>query len=214
MYVVIVGCGSVGSELSKILAGEGHNVVMIDRNPLSFERLGRSFNGFTIVGSGFDCELLKSSGIEKAEVFCAVTNSDNTNIIAAQVAKRLFKIPKVITRVYDPKRAELYRALGLDIISGTSLVAAMIRDKIIESKFTSYLIETGELGVLEIKADESLEGEVISRINIAGELIVTAVRRLKGVILPEPQTKIEKGDILLAVVKTTSLDKVRKRFGI
>lgn len=214
MYVVIVGCGRVGSELAKILAGEGHNVVVIDRNPLSFEHLGHSFNGFTLVGSGFDYELLKSSGIEKAEAFCVVTNSDNANLIAAQVAKRLFKVPKVIARVYDPKRAELYRVLGLDIISGTSLVAAMIRDKIIESKFTSYLIETGELGVLEIKADESLKGEIISQINIAGELIVTAVRRLKGVIIPEPQTKIEKGDILLAVVKTTSLDKIRKKFGI
>jgi len=214
MYVIIVGCGRVGSELAKLLSGEGHNVVVIDRNQTSFERLGRTFNGLTLVGNGFDLELLKSAGITQANAFCAVTNGDNTNLVAAQVAKKIFNVPKVIARVYDPKRANVYKALGLDIISGTILFASMLRDKIVESRFSSYLIESGELGVLEMEAGKDLKGKLISQINIAGELIVATIRRVNGIIIPEPNTKVEEGDILLAVVKTNKLDKIKKRFGL
>lgn len=214
MYVIIVGCGRVGSELAKLLSSEGHNVVVIDRNPASFDRLGRTFNGITLVGNGFDLELLKTAGIAQASAFCAVTNGDNTNLVAAQVAKKIFNVPKVIVRVYDPSRANIYKALGLDVISGTILFAAMIRDKVVESKFSSYLIESGELGVLEIEVDSSLKDHMISEINIPGELIVTTIRRVDGVVIPDPATKVKEGDMLLAVVKTTGLDRAKKKFGL
>ena len=212
MYVIIVGCGRVGSELAKLLSGEGHDVVIIDKNLESFRRLGGTFNGVTILGNGFDPELLKKAGIEKADAFCAVTNGDNTNIMASQVAKRLFKVPKVITRVYDPKRAGIYRSLGLDVISGTILFAAMIRDKIIESRFSSYLIESGELGVLEIEVTDKLSGKRVSELNIPDEFLVATVVRKRGVIIPRPDTILDKGDVLMGVVKTTSLKKVREIF--
>jgi trk system potassium uptake protein TrkA len=214
MYVIIIGCGRVGSDLAKILSSEGHNVVIIDKSQSSFERLGKTFNGLTLVGNGFDLEFLKSAGIDKAEAFCAVTNSDNTNLVAAQVAKKIFNIPKVIARVYDPARANTYRALGLDVISGTILVAAMIRDKIIESRFSSYLIESGELGVLEIKVDGDLKGKLINQINIYDELVVVTIRRAKGIVIPGPDTKIDLGDTLMAVIKTSSLAKIKKMFGL
>jgi trk system potassium uptake protein len=212
MYVVIVGCGRVGSELAKILSNEGHNVVIIDRNPVSFDRLGATFNGLTVVGSGFDLEILKQVGIEKADAFCAVTNGDNTNLIAAQVAKKIFKIPKVIARVYDPQRAHIYTALGLDIISGTILFASMLRDKIIESRFSSYLIETKELGVLEIEVKDEMIGKTIKDINIPKELMVVAIRRMDGINIPESNTPLKAKDVLMAVVKVTSLQKVREKF--
>jgi trk system potassium uptake protein TrkA len=214
MYVIIVGCGRVGSELAKLLSSEGHNVVVIDRNPASFERLGRTFNGITLVGNGFDLESLKTAGITQADAFCAVTNGDNTNLVAAQVAKKIFNIPKVIVRVYDPSRANIYKALGLDVISGTILFASMIRDKVVESKFSSYLIESGELGVLEIEVSKEWQGKTITDINIPGEMIVSTVRRIEGVIIPRPDTKVKKGDILLAVVKTANLDNIKKKFGV
>ncbi|MDD5680304.1 MAG: TrkA family potassium uptake protein [Candidatus Omnitrophica bacterium] len=214
MYVIIVGCGRVGSELAKLLSSEGHNVVVIDKSPKSLERLGRTFNGITLVGNGFDLELLKTAGIAQANAFCAVTNGDNTNLVASQVAKKIFNVPKVIVRVYDPSRANIYKALGLDVISGTILFAAMIRDKVVESKFSSYLIESGELGVLEIEVHDDLNGKTISQINVPGELIVTTIRKIKGIIIPEVSTKVDKGDILLAVVKITSLDKIKKKFGL
>jgi len=214
MYVIIVGCGRVGSELAKLLSNEGHNVVVIDRNPVSFERLGGTFNGLTKVGNGFDLELLKQVGIEKADAFCAVTNGDNTNLISAQVAKKIFKVPKVIARVYDPQRAHIYAALGLDIISGTILFAAMLRDKIIESRFSSYLIETKDLGVIEIEVKNNLVGQTIQDINLPGEFLVVAIRRMQGVILPEAQTILKNKDTLMAVVKVASLDKIKEKFHI
>ncbi|MFZ5801037.1 MAG: potassium channel family protein [Candidatus Omnitrophota bacterium] len=215
MYIIILGCGRVGSELANILAREGHNVVIIDNNADSFRRLGGTFNGLTLKGNGFDPELLIEAGIKKADAFCAVTNGDNTNIMASQVAKKLFNVPKVITRIYDPKRAGIYQALGLNVISGTILFASMLRDKIVESRFSSYLIETGELGVIEIDIDEQLKGKRVEEVNMPGEfLIVTVVNKKKLASIPLSQTVLEKGDKVMGVVKTTSLEKVRKIFHI
>jgi len=214
MYVIIVGCGRVGSELAKLLSGEGHNVVVIDKNQASFDRLGGTFNGLTAVGNGFDLGLLRQVGIEKADAFCALTNGDNTNLVSAQVAKKIFKVPKVIARVYDPQRAHIYTALGLDIISGTILFAAMLRDKVIESRFSSYLIESKELGILEIEVKNDLVNKTIQEINMPQELLVVAIRRLDGVVLPEPQTVLKNKDILMAAVKVASLKKIKDKFGL
>lgn len=214
MYVIIVGCGRVGSELAKLLSSEGHDVVIIDKNQLSFDRLGESFNGVTLVGNGFDLALLKQAGIEKADSFCAVTNGDNTNLISAQVAKKIFNVPKVIARVYDPARAHIYAALGLDILSGTILFAAMIRDKIIESRFSSYLIESKELGVIEIEVKKDLAGKHIHDINIPQELIIVAIRRLHEVIIPEAHTVLKEKDILMGVVKVANLESMKERLGL
>ena len=209
MYVIIVGCGRVGSELAKLLSNEGHNVVVIDKAQSSFDRLGGTFNGLTMVGNGFDLALLKQVGIEKADAFCAVTNGDNTNLVSAQVAKKIFKVPKVLARVYDPQRAHIYAALGLDIISGTILFAAMLRDKIIESRFSSYLIESKELGVIEIEVKEKLAGKSILDVNMPGDLLVAAIRRVNDVIIPDVHSVLKLRDILMAVVKVSSLDKIK-----
>lgn len=214
MYVIIVGCGRVGSELAALLSHEGHNVVVIDKSQASFDRLGQTFNGLTLVGNGFDLELLKQAGIQNADAFCSVTNGDNTNLISAQVAKKIFKVPKVIARVYDPQRAHIYTALGLDIISGTILFAAMLRDKIIESRFSSYLIETKDLGVIEIEVKNALVGKTIQEINLPGEFLVVAIRSLDGVIIPEPKTLLKAKDILTGVVKVESLKKVKEKFSL
>jgi len=212
MYVIIAGCGRVGAELAKLLSGEGHDVVVIDKSRESFARLGDTFNGLTMVGNGFDLALLKQVGIEKADAFCAVTNGDNTNLISAQVAKKIFRVPKVFARVYDPQRAHIYAALGLDIISGTMLFSSMLRDKIIESRFSSYLIESKDLGVIEIEVKDNLVGKTIQDINISGEFIVTAIKRMQGVIIPDPKTVLKNKDTLMGVVKVSSLQEVREKF--
>lgn len=215
MYIIIVGCGRVGAELAKLLSSEGHNVVVIDKNSNSFSRLGGTFNGLTLVGNGFSTEILKAAGIEKADALCAVTNGDNTNIMTSQVAKKIFKVPKVIARVYDPRRAQIYKTLGLDIISGTVLFAAMIRDKVIESKFSGYLIESGELGVLEIDVNDRFNNKTVEEVNIKGEfLIATIIKNNKEVIIPQSQTILKKGERIMAVVKTKNLDNIKKTLGI
>lgn len=214
MYVIIVGCGRVGSELANLLSGEGHDVVVIDKNPASFDRLGKTFNGLTLLGNGFDLALLRQAGVEKADAFCAVTNGDNTNLISAQAAKKIFHVPKVIARIYDPQRAHIYAALGLDIISGTILFAAMLRDKIIESRFSSYLIETKDLGVIEIEVKDEMRGKTINDINVPGEFLVAAIRRLQEVIIPEPGTILRGKDVLMGIVKVDKLKDIKERFGL
>jgi len=212
MNIMIIGCGRVGSQLALLLSQEGHNVTIIDKNPESFKRLGGSFNGLTATGTGFNEELLRELKIDKQDAFVSVTSGDNTNLMATQIAKKIFQVPRVIARVYDPKRADIYRKLGLDVISGTTLVAAMIRDKIIENRFTSYLLDTGELGVIEIPVAEALKGKKVQDINIPDEFLVTVIERKKRVIIPQPDTKLEAGDKAIGVVRTTSLDKVKKTF--
>jgi trk system potassium uptake protein TrkA len=128
------------------------------------------------------------------------------------VAKKIFRVPKVFARIYDPQRAHIYAALGLDIISGTMLFSAMLRDKIIESRFSSYLIESKDLGVIEIEIKDSLVGKTIQDINIPGDFIVVALRRMQGVIIPEPKTVLTNKDILMGVVKVSSLKEVREKF--
>lgn len=212
MNIMIIGCGRVGSQLGLLLSQEGHNVTIIDKNADAFKRLGGTFNGVTAVGNGFDEKLLRDLKIDRQDAFVSVTSGDNTNLMASQIAKKMFNVPRVMARVYDPQRADIYKKLGLDIISGTVLVAAMIRDKIIENRFTGYLVETGELGVIEIIADEDLSEKRISDINITDEFLVVVIERKKKVIIPEPYTKIEKGDKIMGVVRTTSLKKVKAIF--
>lgn len=213
MYVVIVGCGRVGAELARLLSQEGHDVVVIDQKGSSFARLGEAFNGVTIRGSGVAPKTLQEAGIAKAQIFCSLTNSDNINIMASQVAKGIFKVPRVIVRVYDPSKATIYKALGFDILSETTLFASMIRDKITDPLFSGYLIETRELGVLEFPVPEHLLGKRVEEINIPQECIITAIRRHRGLpVIPDNKMIVGHGDVLLAVVKIGSVEKVKKIF--
>ena len=212
MNITIVGCGRVGSQLAVLLSQEGHNVTIIDKNADSFKRLGGTFNGVTAVGNAFDEKLLRELKIEKQDAFVSVTSGDNTNLMASQIARKMFKVPRVIARVYDPERADIYKKFDLDIISGTILVAAMIRDKIIENRFTGYLVETGELGVIEIIAGHDLEGKRGSDLNIPDEFSVVVIERKKKVIITETFTKIELDDKVMGLVRTTSLNKVKQIF--
>jgi trk system potassium uptake protein TrkA len=212
MYVIILGCGRVGSSLAKILAEEGHNVVVIDKEAKSFERLGEEFNGLKIQGNGMNPEVLKNAGIERADAFCAVSNGDNTNIVSSQVAKKMFGVKRVIARIYDPSRTELYRKLKLDVLSGTTLFASMIRDKLMDENFSNYLVESAQLGIFKMKASQELIGRKVSEINLPGELIVTAIARDGRDIIPTADTALRKGDTIISVVRMESVDKVKKLY--
>jgi len=128
MRVVVVGCGRVGSTLARRLAAEGHTVSVVDERPSAFERLGNDFGGEMVVGSGLDQATLRRAGIEQADCFAAVTQGDNRNLMAAQLALEIFKVKRVITRVYDPIRAEVYREMGVETICSTIIGATLIHD--------------------------------------------------------------------------------------
>jgi trk system potassium uptake protein len=127
LKVIILGCGRVGSTLARQLSLDGHSVTIIDLTNDAFRRLGPKFQGHRIVGTGLDTDTLRKAGIAEANVFIAVTQGDNTNIMAAQIAKDVFSIPKVIARIYDPIRAQAYRELGITTLCTTTLASAMIR---------------------------------------------------------------------------------------
>ena len=126
MKVVIVGCGRVGSTLARDLDAAGHRVTIVDERVSAFNRLGESYGGEMVVGTGIDESVLRRAGIEDADCFVAVTNGDNRNIMAAQVAKVIFNVDRVITRIYDPIREQTYRDFGLETICSTTLVSGMI----------------------------------------------------------------------------------------
>jgi trk system potassium uptake protein TrkA len=130
MKVIIMGCGRVGAQLATLLDKEGHQVTALDIDAYSFRRLPPDFSGTALVGNGINEEVLKKAGIEEADAFVAVTQGDNRNVMAAQIAKHVFKVPKVVCRIYDPLRRDIYSSLGLEAISPTTIFAQMLKEKL------------------------------------------------------------------------------------
>jgi trk system potassium uptake protein len=133
MNVVIMGCGRVGARVASLLDQNGHNLTVIDTNSAAFARLSKDYAGDTVIGTGIDEDVLRVAGIEKADAFIAVANHDNRNLMAAQVAQAIFKVPQVIVRIYDPVREDTYRRMGLTTICPTTTISAMILDQVIGS---------------------------------------------------------------------------------
>jgi trk system potassium uptake protein TrkA len=131
MKIVIMGCGRVGAQLAAMLDNESNTVTVIDTNKLSFRRLPPKFNGTSLLGNGTDMDTLKKAGIEEADAFVAVTEGDNRNIMAAQIAKHVFKVPRVMCRIYDPLRKDVYEIVGIEAISPTTVFAQILKDKLL-----------------------------------------------------------------------------------
>ena len=131
MKIIIMGCGRVGAQLASLLDADGHQITVIDIDAHSFRRLPPSFGGTALVGDGTDEEMLKKAGISEADAFVAVTQGDNRNVMAAQIGKNIFNVPRVICRIYDPLRKDVYEALGLEAVSPTTVFAQLLRDKLL-----------------------------------------------------------------------------------
>jgi len=131
MKIIIMGAGRVGAQLASLLDADSHQVTVIDIDAHSFRRLPPSFGGTALVGDGTDEEMLKKAGIAEADAFVAVTQGDNRNVMAAQIAKNIFNVPRVICRIYDPLRKDVYEALGLEAVSPTTVFAQLLRDKLL-----------------------------------------------------------------------------------
>ena len=130
MKVIIMGCGRVGAQLATLLDADGYTVTVLDNDAYSFRRLPSDFGGTALLGNGLDEEALKRAGIEEADAFVAVTQGDNRNVMAVQIAKHIFNVPKVVCRIYDPLRQELYQTLGLETISPTTIFAQILKEKL------------------------------------------------------------------------------------
>jgi len=130
MKVVIMGCGRVGAQLAGLLDADGHEVTLLDTDAYSFRRLAPTFGGTALIGNGIDEGALKRAGIEEADVFVALTQGDNRNVMATQIAKHIFNVPRVVCRIYDPLRQEMYNTLGLETLSPTTIFAQLLKEKL------------------------------------------------------------------------------------
>src|SRR5437867_8978962 len=178
MHVVIAGCGRVGSDLTVSLTKQGHTVSVIDKNPQAFERLPPGFEGQTLVGIVFDREILEQAGIRDAGAFVAVSNGDNSNIVSARIAREHYHVPKVIARIYDPRRAEIYERLNIPTIASVKWAAARIQFLLFHGKEElKDSFASGALLHLQREVPEHLTGKPVASVEAPGEVEVVGVER-------------------------------------
>lgn len=205
MHVVIVGCGRVGSSLGRELAGAGHTVSVIDRKPEAFARLGEDFSGQKIVGIGFDHDTLIRAGIEKADALAAVTNGDNSNILVARVAREKFGINRVVARIYDPKRAEIYERLGIATVATVKWTAERILRRILpDAPAVEWTDPSAKVIVVEREMPDSQIGKRVLTIETNSARVV-ALRRLGAAMIPNSDTVVQQGDVAYISVEIEAL---------
>jgi len=209
MRAIIVGCGRVGSLLTQLLEQDGHQVVMIDKDPAALDRLPPSFRGQRIAGVGFDRDVLRAAGIERADALAAVTSGDNSNFIIASVAHDTYRVPIVIARIYDPKREQIYRRLGIRTISSTTWGAHRIKRLIVRAKLqVQDEVGNGEVELVEARIAAHLAGRTIREISLTGELMPYAIVRAGRAFIPMAGTILEEGDIVHISVDRGAVEKL------
>jgi trk/ktr system potassium uptake protein len=214
MHIIIIGCGRVGAQAAGVLAREGHSVVVIDRDPRSFRRLSKSFAGTTLLGIGFDRELLEKAGVPRADALVAVTSGDNTNIVCARVAKETYRVPIVISRIYDPQRAEIYRRFGVLTFAPTVWGANKVTELITTPQLgREYAFGSGEVEMLSAWVPGHLVGKPVSTLNVPGEIQVATILHMGKPVIPVSGTRFEEKDQLHVLVLKSSVSKFRKMLG-
>jgi trk system potassium uptake protein TrkA len=201
-----MGCGRVGGALTVELAKAGHSVAIIDKRQEAFDRLPPGFEAKTIVGQGFDREVLEQAGIKEAGGFVAVSNGDNSNIVAARIAREHFHVSKVIARIYDPRRAEIYERLDIPTIASVRWAAARImfllfhgQDEVKES------FAGGALMHIQRTIPDYLTGKPVDSVESKGEVEVIGIERGGGASIPSPGATFQQGDIAHFVVATSAV---------
>ena len=203
MNIIVVGCGRVGSQLAALLSGVGHNVTVVDKDPNSFKMLGRDFNGRTVRGLGFDENVLQEAGIQDCDALAAVTDLDTSNLMTAEVARKLYGVPHVVARLYNPQRETAYLQLGLDYVCGTTLVAQDIFTKI-QSGRGHRLESFGDYDVLrfslKLDDDDEFSSIMVSDLERGREVRICCYDHNGESGIPTPDTVLQNGDLVVAVV--------------
>ncbi len=199
MYVVIAGAGRVGGQLASELSHEGHDVVVIDNRPDALDDLGKSFNGMAILGEAYDVDVMRQARVSGADVFCAMTDDDNINLMAAEVAKVVFRVERVLARLHDPAREESYRALGIPYISATNLIATVAMERIVYQEFAVHVaFHGGDVEIVEFVLTPAAAGMTVVDLEQDGYLRVAAIRRRGETLIPTDGTDLEAGDLVVA----------------
>jgi len=197
VHVVIMGCGRVGSGLSKALEAAGHTVAVIDQNREAFRRLGPNFKGRTIAGVGFDQDILLEAGIENAGAFAAVSNGDNSNILAARVARERYNVANVVARIYDPERAEIYQRLGIPTVATVLWTTdQMMRRLAPEGSQSEWRDASGTVQLCEVALAHEWFGRPALLIEEATGARVAFITRLGAGLIPNGNTVLQEGDLI------------------
>jgi len=204
--VIIMGCGRVGILLTQELSKQGHEVTVIDKNASAFSRLPPGFEARTMVGLGFDREVLEEAGIKDADAFLAVSSGDNSNILSARVARETYHVPKVIARIYDPMRADIYERLNIPTVSTTRWG---VKQMILMLKHPGEEIKesfAGDLFRMRIEVPQHLVGKPVSSINLDGKILVAGVDRGGKGFIPLGSSTFQEGDYAALIVQKDALE--------
>lgn len=208
MHVVIMGCGRVGASLAAALQRLDHTVAVVDKNEQAFHRLGKDFRGQQVTGNGFDRDVLAEAGIEKAAAFAAVSNGDNSNIVAARVARETFSVEHVVARIYDPKRAEVYERLGIPTVATVPWTTdRFLRMLLPEGIATEWREPSGSVAVLELPFNEEWIGYRVAELESTIGARVAFIMRFGNGILPDDRTVLQADDtVYVAALSGTVTD--------
>jgi trk system potassium uptake protein TrkA len=211
MRIVIAGCGRVGSDLALRLAAEGHDVSVIDSREGVFRRLGKAFDGLTHVGRAYEVSVLEQAGIETADAFVAVTDSDNANLMSVQIAKKVFGVERTVARLDDPARAGAYQALGVHYVAGAKLTSDVIREEILAEAFRYHVtFSSGDVEIAEMVMGPAVEGRVVGDLEIRNDLRVAAVQRDGVTHIVDERFSLRPGDLVVAAARLGAHGKVKK----
>lgn len=214
MHIVIMGCGRVGAALASQLDDLGHSVAVIDRTLDSFRRLPPTFSGETHTGVGFDRDTLVKAGIEKAHAFAAVSSGDNSNILAARVARETYGVDNVVARIYDPRRAEIYERLGIPTVATVAWsTGQMMRRLLPQDLNEEWRDPSGTVVLAQASVNPGWIGTRISTIGQDTNTRIAFVTRYGEGLLPEPDTVLQEGDLLHVVVRVDQRERVNELFG-
>ncbi|MCJ7512572.1 MAG: TrkA family potassium uptake protein [Anaerolineales bacterium] len=209
MIVIIMGCGRVGAQVARRLDEQGHDVRVIDHKETARDLLGPTFGGQFIEGVGFDREILVQAGIEEATAFAATSSSDNANIVAARIARNVYHVPRVVARLYDPSRAEVYQRLGLVTISSTTWGAQRIFELLAHTHLDPVMtFGHGEVSLVALEVAPALVGRQVNQISLPGEIQVVAITRGGQAIVPLLGTAFEHNDLLHLAVHASAMGRL------
>lgn len=202
MHVVIAGTGRVGSTIARWLADDGHDVTVIDNSQAALDRLGKAFNGATLLGLAYDVDVLRRAGLDSDDTFLAVTDSDNANLMAVEVATSVFGVERAIARLYDPNREEAYRALGIQHVTGTKLIANVIYEQVVAHEFSYHVtFSDGDVEIVEFVLNDQAHGLGIEDLEVRNKLRVAAVRRGDHTFIPGRRFELHSGDLVVAAAR-------------
>ncbi|WP_030434041.1 potassium channel family protein [Actinoplanes subtropicus] len=201
MHVVIMGCGRLGSTLAGNLESRGHSVAVIDQNSDAFRRLGSEFGGITVTGIGFDRDVLRAAGIERADAFAAVSSGDNSNIISARLARETFGVSRVVARIYDSRRAQVYERLGIPTVATIRWAAdRMVRHLVPEGTVEVFRDPTSVVSIVEVPLHRDWVGRTLKELEAATGARVAYLMRFGMGTLGTPSTVIQDGDQIFMLV--------------